>query len=116
VVDDSRMIRGLARRIMEGFGYAVAEAENGEEALGKCRAAMPGVILLDWNMPVMSGIEFLAALRGLDAASQAKVVFCTTVSDEAAVRSGIEAGADSYVLKPFNEQTLRIALERVGEA
>lgn len=101
---------------MEGFGYSVGEAENGEEALGKCRTAMPDVILLDWNMPVMSGIEFLAALRKLDAVAQAKVVFCTTNSDQAAVRSAIEAGAGSYLLKPFNEQTLKIALERVGEA
>ena len=109
------MIRGVARRIMEQFGYVVGEAENGEEALGKCRSAMPDVVLLDWNMPVMSGIDFLAALRKLDMGAKPKVVFCTTNSDEAAVRSGIEAGAGSYVLKPFDQQTLRIALERVGE-
>ena len=101
---------------MEQFGYAVAEAENGEEALGKCTSAMPGVILLDWNMPVMSGIEFLAALKGLKSATKPQVVFCSTNSDEAAIRSGLEAGAGSYLLKPFNEQTLRIALERIGQA
>lgn len=100
---------------MEQLGYGVREAENGEEALGKCRAAMPGVILLDWNMPVMSGIEFMAALKQLAAKPAPKVVFCTTKSDEAAIRSAIEAGAGSYLLKPFDEQTLRIALERVGE-
>lgn len=100
---------------MESFGYTAGEAENGEEALGKCRTAMPEVILLDWNMPVMSGIEFLAELRKLPGTNQAKVVFCTTNSDEAAVRSAIEAGAGSYVLKPFNNETLKIALERVGE-
>jgi two-component system chemotaxis response regulator CheY len=116
IVDDSRVIRRVARAIMEGFGYAVDEAENGEEALGKCRTAMPDVVLLDWNMPVMSGIEFLAALRQLDAVTRAKVVFCTTNSDEAAVRSAIAAGAGSYLLKPFNDQTLKIALERAGVA
>lgn len=114
IVDDSRVVRGIARRIMEQFGYAVGEAENGEEALGKCRAAMPQVILLDWNMPVMSGIEFLAALAGLETGAKPKVVFCSTNSDEAAIRSGLEAGAGSYLLKPFDEQTLRIALDRVG--
>jgi two-component system chemotaxis response regulator CheY len=101
---------------MEKFGYSVAEAENGKEALGKCTAAMPRLILLDWNMPVMSGIEFLAALNRLKPAGKPKVVFCTTNSDENAIRSGLEAGAGSYLLKPFNEQTLRIALERIGEA
>jgi two-component system chemotaxis response regulator CheY len=115
LVDDSRVVRGISRRIMERFGYSVTEAENGEEALGKCRVTMPDVILLDWNMPVMSGIDFLAALRGIEAGAKPKVVFCTTNSDEAAVRSGIEAGAGSYVLKPFDERTLRIALERLGE-
>jgi two-component system chemotaxis response regulator CheY len=110
------VVRGIARRIMEKFGYAVGEAENGEEALGKCRVAMPQLILLDWNMPVMSGIEFLAALKKLSADPKPKVVFCTTNSDEAAVNSAIAAGAGSYLLKPFDEQTLRTALERVGEA
>ena len=100
---------------MEQFGYKVSEAENGEEALGKCRTAMPEVILLDWNMPVMSGIEFLGALKGLGKGPRPKVVFCTTNSDEGSIRSGIEAGAGSYLLKPFNEQTLRTALERIGE-
>ena len=114
IVDDSRVVRGIARRIVEQLGFVVAEAENGEEALGKCRSAMPQVILLDWNMPVMSGIEFLAALNALGAGPKPKVVFCSTNSDEAAIRSGIEAGAGSYLLKPFDEQTLRTALERVG--
>lgn len=100
---------------MEGLGYIVGEAENGEEALGKCRSAMPEVILLDWNMPVMSGMAFLSELRKLEAGRKVKVVFCTTNSDEAAVREGIEAGAGSYVLKPFDERTLKIALERIGE-
>lgn len=101
--------------MMEQFGYTVSEAENGEEALGKCRTAMPHVILLDWNMPVMSGIEFLAALKQLGVIPKPKVVFCTTNSDESAIRSAIEAGAGSYLLKPFDEQTLRTALDRVGE-
>jgi two-component system chemotaxis response regulator CheY len=101
--------------MMEQFGYVVSEAENGEEALGKCRKAMPHVILLDWNMPVMTGIEFLAAVKKFGAKPQPKVVFCTTNSDEAAIRSAIAAGAGSYLLKPFDQQTLRTALERVGE-
>jgi two-component system chemotaxis response regulator CheY len=100
---------------MEQFGYVAGEAENGEEALVKCRAAMPDVILLDWNMPVMSGIEFLAAVKKLGASVSPKVVFCTTNSDETAIRSAIEAGAGSYLLKPFDERTLRTALERAGE-
>ena len=114
VVDDSRMIRKVSRRILEGLGYEVGEAENGEEAIGRCKAAMPQVILLDWNMPVMSGIEFVAALRALPRGGQPKVVFCTTNSDAPAIAAALAGGADDYVLKPFTPETLQAKLRQVG--
>lgn len=116
VVDDSRVIRKLARRILETLAYDVAEAENGEEALGKCRTAMPDLILLDWNMPVMGGMEFVTALRGMQGDRRPKVVFCTTNSDTGDIRKGIEAGADEFVVKPFDHQTLQAKLQRIGAA
>ena len=64
VVDDSKVIRKVARHILETLNFAVAEAEDGRQALTHCESSMPDVILLDWNMPVMSGMEFLRALRG----------------------------------------------------
>lgn len=116
LVDDSRVIRKLARRILESLGYDVNEAENGEEALAKCRAAMPDLILLDWNMPVMGGMEFVTALRNMQGDHRPKVVFCTTNSDTADIRKGIEAGADEYVIKPFDQNTLQAKLQRIGAA
>jgi two-component system chemotaxis response regulator CheY len=116
IVDDSRMIRKVARTILEGLGYKVAEAENGEEALARCKATMPDLILVDWNMPVMSGVEFVSALRGLPVSSEPKVVFCTSNSDTDDIRKGIEAGADEYVIKPFDHETLRAKLQRIGAA
>jgi two-component system chemotaxis response regulator CheY len=116
IVDDSRMIRKVARGILENLGYGVAEAENGEEALAKCKHAMPDLILLDWNMPVMSGVEFVSALRGLQADRKPKVVFCTSNADADHIRKGIEAGADEYVIKPFDHQTLQAKLQRIGAA
>ncbi|MCT2399625.1 response regulator [Novosphingobium mangrovi (ex Huang et al. 2023)] len=116
LVDDSRVIRKVARRILETLGYEIAEAENGEEALAKCKTAMPDLILLDWNMPVMSGMEFVTALRSMQSEMRPKVVFCTTNSDTAAIRQGIEAGADEYVIKPFDHQTLQAKLQRIGAA
>ena len=110
------MIRKVARTILESLGYTVAEAENGEEALAKCKAAMPDLVLVDWNMPVMSGVEFVAALRRLPVSVKPKVVFCTSNSDTDDIRKGIEAGADEYVIKPFDHQTLQAKLRRIDAA
>jgi two-component system chemotaxis response regulator CheY len=116
LVDDSRMIRKVARRIVENAGYAVLEAENGEEGLARCRAAMPDLVITDWNMPVMSGIEFVTALRAIPTAVPPKVVFCTTNSGAKDIHKGIEAGADEYVIKPFDEAALMSRLQAVGAA
>jgi two-component system chemotaxis response regulator CheY len=116
VVDDSKVIRKVARHILETLNFSVDEAEDGREALSRCEASMPDVILLDWNMPVMSGMEFLRALRGTEMAVQPKVVFCTTENDLAHIRAALEAGADEYVMKPFDRDTLQSKLQLVGVA
>lgn len=116
VVDDSRVIRKVSRHILESLGFAVDEAENGSEALDRCSVQMPDVILLDWNMPVMSGIEFIVQLRQRDGGEKPKVVFCTTENDVAHIREAISAGADEYVMKPFDQETLQIKLQLVGFA
>ncbi|TXC64645.1 response regulator [Sphingosinicella ginsenosidimutans] len=116
VVDDSKVIRKVARHILETLNFAVAEAEDGRQALTHCESSMPDVILLDWNMPVMSGMEFLRALRGSAAESQPKVVFCTTENDIGHIRAAIAAGADEYVMKPFDRDTLHSKLQIVGLA
>ena len=116
VVDDSKVIRKVARHILETLDFQVEEAEDGREALSRCEASMPDVILLDWNMPVMSGMEFLRALRGAEHPEQPKVVFCTTENDIAHIRAAIAAGADEYVMKPFDRETLQSKLQIVGAA
>lgn len=116
IVDDSRVIRKVSRHLLEGMGFAVSEAGNGKEALEQCDAAMPDVILLDWNMPVMSGIDFLRQLRGREGGDYPKVVFCTTENDVAHIKAAIEAGANEYVMKPFDQETLQIKLQLVGAA
>ena len=114
IVDDSKVIRKVARHILETLNFSVEEAEDGREALSRCDASMPDVILLDWNMPVMSGMEFLRALRGSERSDQPKVVFCTTENDMAHIRAALEAGADEYVMKPFDRETLEGKLLLVG--
>ena len=116
VVDDSKVIRKVARHILETLDFSVEEAEDGREALDRCEARMPDVVLLDWNMPVMSGMEFLRALRQSEWPQQPKVVFCTTENDAAHIRAAIDAGADEYVMKPFDRETLESKLQIVGVA
>jgi two-component system, chemotaxis family, chemotaxis protein CheY len=116
VVDDSKVIRKVARHILEGLDFSVSEACDGREALDACIASTPDVILLDWNMPVMSGMEFLRAMRDTNLPSRPKVVFCTTENGMAHIRAAIEAGADEYVMKPFDRDTLESKLQIVGVA
>ena len=116
IVDDSKVIRKVARHILETLEFEVEEAGDGQEALSRCEQKMPDVVLLDWNMPVMSGMEFLRALRQTDFAPQPKVVFCTTENDIAHIRAAIDAGADEYVMKPFDRETLESKLQIVGIA
>jgi len=116
VVDDSKVIRKVARHILETLQFEVQEAGDGREALDICARSQPDVILLDWNMPVMSGMDFLRALRQSEGGTSPKVVFCTTENGMAYIRAAIEAGADEYVMKPFDRDTLESKLQIVGLA
>ncbi|MGB7373871.1 response regulator [Pontixanthobacter sp.] len=114
IIDDSRVIRRVSRHILESLNFTVEEAENGQQGIDLCQAAMPDAVLLDWNMPVMTGIEFVTQLRTLPGGHAPKVVFCTTENDMAHIREAIDAGADEYVMKPFDHETLQIKLQLVG--
>ena len=112
--DDSRVIRKVARRIIEDLGFEIAEAADGMEALAWCRSAMPEAILLDWNMPVMSGIEFLRQLRGEPDGQTPVVLFCTVENDAAHIAEALEAGADEYIMKPFDGDILMSKFAQAG--
>ena len=114
VVDDSRVVRKVARRILEAHGFAVTEAGDGYEALESCRSRLPDCVLLDWNMPVMNGITFLRTLRAEFGASKPLVVFCTTENDLTHISEAIESGAQEYIMKPFDEEILLGKLSQVG--
>lgn len=116
VVDDSKVIRKVARHILETLDFQVDEAGDGREALDHCSRVVPDVVLLDWNMPIMSGIEFLRELRSSDVSPRPKVVFCTTENGTAHIKAALDAGADEYVMKPFDRDTLASKLQFVGLA
>jgi two-component system chemotaxis response regulator CheY len=114
VVDDSRVVRKVARRILESTGFGVEEAEDGARALTACRLRLPDAILLDWNMPVMSGIDFLRALRAEFGPDKPPVLFCTTENDMRFIEEAIEAGAQEFIMKPFDADILRGKFAQVG--
>ena len=114
VVDDSRVVRKVARRILETHGFTVEEAEDGKVALESCQRKMPGCVLLDWNMPVMNGIEFLKALRSQFGPDEPPVLFCTTENDISFIEQAIEHGAQEFIMKPFDEDILVGKFTQVG--
>lgn len=116
VVDDSKVIRKVARHILEVLEYHVDEAADGEQALTYCLNKIPEVILLDWNMPVMSGIDFVRALRKLPDGDTPRVIFCTTENGRNHIEAAINAGANEYVMKPFDRETLESKLQLAGAA
>ena len=114
IVDDSSVIRKVARRILEGLDFQIVEAENGEEAVQTCQRQMPDAILLDWNMPKMDGYDFLRVLRRLPGGDGPKVVFCTTENDVAHIARALHAGANEYIMKPFDKDIVEAKFQEVG--
>jgi len=114
VVDDSRVIRKVTCRILRDLAFETLEAENGVAALTACRQKMPDVILLDWSMPQMTGLEFLRALRSETRGNHPIVVVSTTENDTARITEALGAGADEYVVKPFDRGILEAKLAEVG--
>ncbi len=114
VVDDSSVIRKVARRILEGLQFQISEAEDGEQALDVCRQRMPDAVLLDWNMPKMDGYEFLRVLRRMPDGDRPKVVFCTTENDVAHIARALHAGANEYIMKPFDREIVEAKFQEVG--
>lgn len=115
IVDDSKVVRKLVRRIVETLGLHPLEAENGAEAVTQVKSNAVDVILLDWNMPVMDGLECMKAIRA-DASITAQpiIIFCTTENEMAKIQTAMAAGANEYVMKPFDEQIIAGKLRQFG--
>jgi two-component system chemotaxis response regulator CheY len=114
IVDDSKVIRLVARKILQELAFEVEEAADGREALEACQKEMPNGVLLDWHMPVVSGNEFLGELRQMPGGGAPIVVFCTTNIDLKHIQEAIKSGADEYIIKPFDSETIKYKLSQVG--
>lgn len=114
IVDDSKVIRMVAKKILQELGFETSEAEDGEIAYQLCLAKLPDAVLLDWNMPNMNGIEFLRKLRELPGGDAPMVVFCSTENDIEHIQEAIMSGANEYIMKPFDSEILQAKFSQVG--
>ncbi len=114
IVDDSRVIRKVARKILEGLNFQIDEAEDSAAALEKCRHRMPDAILLDGNLPNMPGIDFLRQLRREENGAKPVVVYCTIENDIAHITDAVHAGANEYLVKPFDRELMSAKFAQAG--
>jgi len=112
IADDSPAMRKVTRGLLSELGFEVGEAANGQEALESCRARLPEVLLLDWNMPVMDGLDVLAALD--EGSARPKVIFCASGAESAPVIRAMAAGASEYLVKPFDKDLLASKFATLG--
>lgn len=116
VVDDSRAVRMILSKTLKELGFEVREAANGREALEVIEIEMTAVnlVLADWNMPEVNGLELLKRLRQNPALSSLVVVMVTTETELDQMVAALEAGANEYVMKPFTKDILVEKLQLVG--
>lgn len=114
VVDDSHVVRKVVVRIARDMGFDCMEAEDGDEAYALCQQSMPDAIVLDWNMPTMGGLEFLEKLRAMENGDRPKVICCTTENDLGHIRRALGAGANEYIMKPFDSAIVQAKFLQIG--
>ena len=114
VVDDSSVVRKVLSKIITELGFKTSQAENGAAALEACRESLPTVVLLDWNMPIMSGMEFFENFLEIEDHDDTKVIFCTTENELDKISEAIAKGADEYIMKPFDKDILEEKFRQVG--
>ncbi|MFN3826968.1 MAG: PleD family two-component system response regulator [Micavibrio sp.] len=114
VIDDSRLVRQVSRRIVEDLGFDCTEAEDGKHAYEVCQEFMPDLVIVDWNMPVMSGLEFVEKLRAMENGNHPRVIFCTTEDNLGHIERALNAGATEYIMKPFNRDMIQAKLIQIG--
>jgi two-component system chemotaxis response regulator CheY len=114
VVDDSPVIRKIARRILEGMHLMTSEASDGREALAACSFRMPDALFVDGSMPGLDGYEFLRKLRNMPGGDRPKVVFCSTEQNVALIARAMHAGADEFLMKPFDRMAVVSKFANLG--
>ncbi len=114
VVDDSKVVRMVARKMLEGLKIDVEEAEDGQQAMAVCQRNMPASILLDCDVTKKGGFDFLTQLRATKGGKQPIVVVCTTENDTAHAKEAMKKGANEYIMKPLDDDIIKSKFQQVG--
>ncbi len=115
VIDDSRAMRRIVSRILTDAGYEVVEAEHGQDALdGLGAGPLPELACIDWNMPVMDGLQFVMAVRKNPAWRRMTMMMVTTEGEQDRIVRALAAGAHEYLIKPFTADAMRDKLDLLG--
>ncbi len=111
VADDSKIMRMLLSKIMNNFGYVVMEAENGEDLLEQCAKNTPDLIISDWTLPLIDGIDVLYKIRSDKKIKQPVFIFCSYINDVGVISQAIDGGADDFIMRPFDEDIIASKLK-----
>ena len=115
VIDDSKTTRMILRRMLKELGFEVEEAENGQEALAQLESSpLPNIALVDWNMPIMDGYQFVKSVRSKAKFNKLLLMMVTTETELDRLTAAIEAGVDEYVMKPFTKEVIEEKFEILG--
>ena len=106
IADPSEIIRKVARHFLEDAGFEIIEAEAASDALEACKHRAPDIVMLDWHLPEMTTVEFMSALRFSSNAKRPFIIYCTTDNDPADIARAVSAGADAFLIKPFDRESL----------
>ena len=113
IADDSKIMRMLLSKIMENFGYNVLEAEDGENLVALCAKNAPDLIICDWQLPLIDGIDVLLKIRSDKKIKQPVFIFCSYIKDVDIISQALKAGADDFIMRPFDEDIIASKLRIV---
>lgn len=114
IADDSKIIRMVLSKIFLGLGFEVFEAEDGEDVIEKCIENQPEVVVMDWWLPIIDGIDVLYKIRNSKQIRAPKIIFCSSNTDPEKISEALQGGADDYLMKPFDEEIIKSKLIILG--
>lgn len=114
IVDDSRVVRQVARKIFETLDFNTSQAADGAQALEACTKQLPDLVFLEWNLPVVSGLDVVKRLRSAPGGTEPKVIFATSENSIEIIQSALAAGANEFIMKPFDQDIIEAKLGQVG--